>query len=128
MPQLRLRWGGKKPIDFPIQVSATFFREKNTGDLVNYMQALADGLQKAKVIEDDCLIISWDGSRLAKDATNPRIELTLRRSVSYDVKCGIQDTQSNTVERGEESANIDRQGEEHERSAEGTPGRDEASG
>lgn len=64
-------------IESPVSVAAVFFRERNVGDLVNYMQALADALEKAGVITNDRLIVSWDGSRLAKDAQRPRVELTV---------------------------------------------------
>ena len=62
-------------IDVPVAVAATFFRDRNVGDLVNYMQALSDALEKAGVITNDRLIVSWDRSRLAKDAQCPRVEL-----------------------------------------------------
>lgn len=66
-----------QPIAAPITVAALFFRERSVGDLVNYMQALADALEKARVITNDRLIVSWDGSRLAKDAQRPRIEIVI---------------------------------------------------
>jgi Holliday junction resolvase RusA-like endonuclease len=66
-----------RPLDSPVAVAAVFFRERNVGDLVNYMQALADALEKAGVITNDRLIVSWDGSRLAKDAQRPRVELVV---------------------------------------------------
>ena len=43
----------------PVRVSATFYRDRNAGDLVGYMQALADALQKAGVLVDDRQIVSW---------------------------------------------------------------------
>ena len=59
----------------PVHVRVTFYREKNLGDLVNYMQMIADVLEKAGIVENDKWIMSWDGSRLDKDAANPRTEL-----------------------------------------------------
>ena len=77
------------PIKNKIQVRALFYRDRDVGDLIGYEQALADYLQEPKqspknpgklvrngagVIKDDRQIASWDGSRLMKDAKNPRIE------------------------------------------------------
>lgn len=63
----------------PVNCRALFYRERSTGDAVGYFQALADALQEGRIVEDDRLIVSWDGSRLLKDTANPRIEVTLER-------------------------------------------------
>lgn len=68
-------WG--VPVDYPCAVAATFYRDRATGDLVNYMGALADLLQAAGVVADDKWIFSWDQSRLAKDDAHPRIDMTI---------------------------------------------------
>lgn len=68
----------RSPLAEPVHVTATFFRERAVGDLVNYMQALADALESAHILEDDKWILSWDGTRLDKDAEKPRVELELR--------------------------------------------------
>jgi hypothetical protein len=79
------------PITEPVQVTALFYRRVLVGDLAGHLQALGDWLQAprmspggtrqardgAGIIEDDKLIISWDGSRLRKDASKPRIEVTV---------------------------------------------------
>jgi Holliday junction resolvase RusA-like endonuclease len=65
------------PVGRPVRVSATFFRDRNTGDLVGYQQALADFLEGQGVLVDDKWITSWDGTRLDKDADRPRIEVAL---------------------------------------------------
>lgn len=67
----------------PVNVRAIIFRERRTGDLVNYMQAVADMLQSAGVLIDDKWVTGWDGSRLAKDAANPRVEIEIT-SMSED--------------------------------------------
>ena len=67
---------GRAP-DQPYNICATFYRDRNTGDAVGYYQGLADLLQKRGVISDDKWLVSWDGSRLKKDADNPRVEITL---------------------------------------------------
>lgn len=61
----------------PLNCEATFYRDARTGDAVGYYQALADILEKAGVVPDDKWIVAWDGSRLAVDRANPRVELTL---------------------------------------------------
>lgn len=67
------------PIPKTVQVNcaARFFRDANAGDAVGYYQGLADLLQHLGVLADDVSIVSWDGSRLDKDAANPRVELEL---------------------------------------------------
>jgi hypothetical protein len=85
------RAGVSLPLAGPVEVSATFYRDRDSGDLLGYEQALADWLQEPKVneqgktvrkgagiIRDDVQIKSWDGSRLAKDSVRPRIELEIR--------------------------------------------------
>ena len=61
----------------PLNCAAIFYREKNIGDAVGYYQALADALESSGIVSDDKWITQWDGSRLAKDATRSRIEVTL---------------------------------------------------
>lgn len=63
--------------DIPINCRALFYRERSVGDANNYYAALADALEEAGVVANDRLIVSWDGSRLLKDAANPRIEILL---------------------------------------------------
>ena len=65
------------PIRYSCNVSAAFYRDKLTGDAVGYYQALADALEEGRIVENDKLIRSWDGSRLLKDAKNPRIEIEI---------------------------------------------------
>ncbi len=72
-----LRPSGTFPVCDPVNVSARFYRDRDTGDLVNFMQALADALQEARIIENDSQIISWDGSRLDLDRESPRIEICI---------------------------------------------------
>ena len=63
------------PIEFNVNVRAWFYRDAERGDAVGYYQALADALQEGRIVADDKCLISWDGSRLLKDADNPRIEV-----------------------------------------------------
>lgn len=69
------------PIATPVNCSAAIYRDALRGDAVGYYQALADTLEHGGIVEDDVLIVSWDGSRLLKDAENPRIEVTLTEAV-----------------------------------------------
>lgn len=93
-PAIRQRlsaMGLELPILGSICVSATFYRERNAGDLLGFAQALADWMQEPKmlpsgkqsragagIIRDDVQIIAWDGSRLSKDASCPRIDVSLQ--------------------------------------------------
>ncbi len=72
-----LRRNNLDVIDCPVNCRALFFREALVGDAVGYYQALADTLENAGVLTNDKLIVSWDGSRILKDALNPRIIVTL---------------------------------------------------
>lgn len=60
-----------------LNCAALFFRHARVGDAVGYYQGLADLLERAGVVENDVSIVSWDGSRLLKDAQRPRVELVL---------------------------------------------------
>ena len=68
---------GPKSLAEPLNVRATIYRATLTGDAVGYYQAIGDFLQKAGVVVDDKWLVSWDGTRLDKDAASPRVELTL---------------------------------------------------
>jgi Holliday junction resolvase RusA-like endonuclease len=62
------------PLTEPVHVKATFYREANRGDLIGYMQALADVLEEAGVLANDRQIVCWDGTTMTKDAESPRVE------------------------------------------------------
>lgn len=78
--QLRNTWRGAATIGYRVSVCAHFYRDAERGDAVGYYQALGDALQEAKVILDDALIADWDGSRLYKDAREPRIQIVIREA------------------------------------------------
>lgn len=61
----------------PVNMRAVVYRECDTGDLGNYLAAVCDALQASGVIANDREIRGFDGSRLAKDAKNPRVEISL---------------------------------------------------
>lgn len=75
---------GEFPLLTPVNCCALFYRDANRGDAVGFYQGLADLLQKSGVIADDVQIVSWDGSRLLKDASNPRVQITLTEIPSND--------------------------------------------
>ncbi len=64
-----------------VSCRAVFYRDAERGDAVGYYQGLADLLEKRGVIVNDAQIRDWDGSRLLKDAANPRVEVTLRAAL-----------------------------------------------
>ena len=74
----------KLKIAEPINLRAVFYRERATGDLVGYMQALADALQEAGVLADDRWVVQWDGTRLSKDAKRPRVEVEISAAVDKE--------------------------------------------
>jgi Holliday junction resolvase RusA-like endonuclease len=63
LPQLRIVWGRRKPIESPVHISAVFYRDRRC-DLVNLIQSIGDLLQEAGIVKNDRLIASWDGSRI----------------------------------------------------------------
>jgi Holliday junction resolvase RusA-like endonuclease len=75
---------GKVCIDYPVNARLIVYRERAIGDAVGYYQAVADVLEKAGVLKDDRWIVSWDGSRLLKDADRPRVEVELTEALKAD--------------------------------------------
>lgn len=74
------RWRNEQnlaQITWQVNCRALFFRAAAAGDAVGFYQGLADLLEEAGILADDKQIISWDGSRLEKDARNPRVEVVL---------------------------------------------------
>lgn len=64
-------------IDTPVNCRALVYRDALRGDLLGFLQAIGDCLQHYGVVADDKWIVSWDGSRLLKDAKRPRVEIVL---------------------------------------------------
>lgn len=67
----------EKPIAYPVNCRAIFYRDRNVGDAVGFYQGLGDFLQLVGIVENDRYIVQWDGTRLAKDVARPRIEVEL---------------------------------------------------
>lgn len=76
-----LRWSSpapRRPLAQRLNCRALFFlAPRQHGDAAGYYQGLADLLEKRGVVENDRLLVSWDGSRLIHDRSEPRIEVEL---------------------------------------------------
>lgn len=79
--QLRRQWqtlGVAGPVAYSVNLRALVYRERaGRADLLNYLAAVSDALEKAGVLEDDRLVASVDGSRLGLDRARPRVEIEL---------------------------------------------------
>ena len=60
-----------------VNVRALVYRQRDVGDLDNYLTCIGDALQKAGVLANDKQIEGWDGSRKLIDRARPRVELHL---------------------------------------------------
>ena len=70
-----------RTITHPVNCRATFFADtKRKVDACNLYEGLADILEAARIVEDDALLASWDGSRVELDRENPRVEVVLEVS------------------------------------------------
>lgn len=70
----------KQRIDFPVNVQCVYYMgTRRRVDLVNLIEATCDILVAAGVLADDnCRIIAaHDGSRVAYDKANPRVEIAI---------------------------------------------------
>ena len=65
------------PVDFALNMRALVYRDRDVGDLLNYLAAVSDVLERAGVVANDRLIVSVDGSRLLLDRARPRVEIEL---------------------------------------------------
>lgn len=70
--------GDTRPIVCPVNMRALVYRERaGRADLLNYLAAVSDALERAGVVLDDQLVAAVDGSRLFVDRARPRVELEL---------------------------------------------------
>ncbi len=67
----------KLPLQCRLNCKALFLRDAERGDAVGYYQALADTLEAGGIVVNDSQIVSWDGSRMLKDADKPRTIVVL---------------------------------------------------
>lgn len=83
MPELkeqRRKLGLNYPIDRPCELFVHYYMPSRAAwpDLVGLMQATADLLEAAGVLENDRLILSWQGTNIEGiDKDNPRAEISL---------------------------------------------------
>lgn len=68
---------GTLPLQQAVNCTAIFYRDAARGDAVGYYQGLADILEEGGIVGDDKWIVSWNGSRLETDRSDPRVELVL---------------------------------------------------
>lgn len=61
----------------PVNCRALFYRDADRGDASGYYNGLGDVLEELGVVLNDKYLVSWDGSRMRKDAENPRTEIVL---------------------------------------------------
>ena len=69
------------PISVPVTVTCVYWMPTHRRvDLVNLLEATDDILTRARIIADDnvSIVASHDGSRVAYDKTNPRVEITIK--------------------------------------------------
>lgn len=80
---------------YSVNCKALVYRKRKAGDLLGYLQAIADFLElcqscrqrkcskrclmRLPIIENDRWIVGWDGSRMLHDKLMPRVEITLER-------------------------------------------------
>lgn len=76
-PQVATAWYANGPILCPVSCRALFYRDALRGDLVGYMQGLADLLEQREILTNDRLIESWDGTRLLLDRARPRVDVLI---------------------------------------------------
>lgn len=77
LSQRPINRGFWEPATVPVSLRALIYRDRNVGDLGNYLASVCDALERAGVVVNDRLIQSFDGSRLCIDRKNPRIELEI---------------------------------------------------
>ncbi len=83
--RMTLDRAGHSAIAQPVNCRAIFYRETACGDAVGFYQGLADVLEAARVVVNDVWIVSWDGSRLLKDAGMPRVEIEIT-PIAFEIR------------------------------------------
>lgn len=76
-----------EPIDYPVEVTALYVMDSRSGwpDLVGLMQATADLLETAGILEDDRVIVSWGTTHIAKvDRKQPGVGIRIREWTDTD--------------------------------------------
>ena len=88
IPQLeKVKQKIKKPFSQPLNLKCIYYRgDRRRCDLLNLLNATADILVKAKILEDDNykIVVSTDGSRVYYDKENPRVEIEIEELKEED--------------------------------------------
>ena len=77
----------KTGIDYPVNLKCVYYMATDRRvDLCNLLEATCDILVDAGVLKDDNrkIVTSHDGSRVAIDRKNPRVEIEITEVVGYD--------------------------------------------
>ena len=77
----------KEPFSQPLNLKCIYYRgDRRRCDLLNLLNATADILVKAKILEDDNykIVVSTDGSRVFYDKNNPRVEIEIEELKEED--------------------------------------------
>ena len=61
--------------------AALIYRDRESGDTSGFIQAIADCMELSGLIDNDVQLATWDGTKPLKDATHPRVEITLTPAV-----------------------------------------------
>lgn len=77
MLRTRRRAGWTKAYDVPVNLRALIYRDRDVGDLDNYIALICDTLEDGGIVTDDKLVRAHDGSRLLIDRARPRVEITI---------------------------------------------------
>ena len=75
--ELRVRGGNFFPISGPVWVEAVMYYSGQRFDLSGALESVGDAFEDY-LWENDKQIVSWDGSRVEHDKSNPRTVLTVR--------------------------------------------------
>ena len=80
---IKAQYRGHKAITDKVNLQALYYMpDKRVPDLINLLQATCDILEKARVIDNDKDIISFDGSRImGVDKLNPRCEIRITKEI-----------------------------------------------
>ena len=80
LPLLVQQSGIREPLTGRVNVTAIWFRDRNSGDEDNFKKGLGDFLQKAGFVANDRQI-HWAGEcRLDKDSERPRVEIVIEEA------------------------------------------------
>ena len=77
VPQLIAQGADLLGLEVPLNLCARVYRDRATGDLINYLQNICDALEESGAVVNDKWITQFDGSRLLIDRVVPRVEVYL---------------------------------------------------